>query len=64
MDALIVSIQMVLVGRIILSVGIFGGSMSSDCFGGFIDQITTRKISTGNLQIGMALSIKEKNYGI
>jgi hypothetical protein len=26
-----------------LSVGMFGGSMSSDCFGGFLDQITTRK---------------------
>ncbi len=39
-------------------VGMFGGSMSSDCFGGFLDQITTGKIGTGNLQIGMALSIK------
>jgi hypothetical protein len=26
-----------------LSVGMFGGSMSSDCFGGFLDQITTGK---------------------
>jgi hypothetical protein len=26
------------------SVGMFGGSMSSDCFGGFLDQITTRKL--------------------
>ncbi len=25
-------------------VRMFGGSMSSDCFGGFLDQITTRKI--------------------
>jgi hypothetical protein len=25
------------------SVGMFGGSMSSDCFGGFPDQITTGK---------------------
>jgi hypothetical protein len=39
-------------------VGMFGGSMSLDCFGGFLDQIMTRKIGTGNLQIGMALSIK------
>ncbi len=25
------------------SVGMFGGSMSLDCFGGFLDQITTGK---------------------
>ncbi len=41
------------------SVGMFGGSMSLDCLGGFLDQITRpEKIGTGNLQIGMALSIK------
>ncbi len=28
------------------SVGMFGGSMSSDCFGGFLDQITTGKKGT------------------
>jgi hypothetical protein len=39
-------------------VGMFGGSMSLDCFGGFLDQIMILKIGTGNLQIGMALSIK------
>ncbi len=39
-------------------VGMFGGSMGLDCFGGFLDQTMTRKIGTGNLQIGMALSIK------
>jgi hypothetical protein len=39
-------------------VGMIGGSMSLDCFGGFLDQITTGIIGTGNLQIGMALSIK------
>jgi hypothetical protein len=27
-------------------VGMFGGSMSSDCFGGFLDQITTGKKGT------------------
>jgi hypothetical protein len=27
-------------------VGMFGGSMSSDCFGGFLDQITTKKKGT------------------
>jgi hypothetical protein len=26
------------------SVRMFGGSMSLDCFGGFLDQITTKKI--------------------
>ncbi len=26
-----------------LSVGMFGGSMSLDCFGGFLDQIMTKK---------------------
>ena len=33
-------------------VGMFGGSMSSDCFGGFLDQITTRKKSYSRLAIG------------
>jgi hypothetical protein len=28
------------------SVGMFGGSMSSDCFGGFLDQITAKKKGT------------------
>ncbi len=28
------------------SVGMFGGSMSLDCFGGFLDQITTEKKGT------------------
>jgi hypothetical protein len=27
-------------------VGMFGGSMSSDCFGGFLNQITTKKKGT------------------
>ncbi len=29
-----------------LLVGMFGGSMSLDCFGGFLDQITTGKKGT------------------
>jgi hypothetical protein len=28
------------------SVGMFGGSMTLDCFGGFLNQITTRKKGT------------------
>ncbi len=32
-------------GTVVLpSVRMFGGSMSSECFGGFLDQITTGKI--------------------
>jgi hypothetical protein len=34
------------------SVRMFGGSMSSDCFGGFLDQITTRKKRYSRLAIG------------
>jgi hypothetical protein len=35
-----------------LSVGMFGGSMSSDCVGGFFDQITTGKKGTVVWPIG------------
>jgi hypothetical protein len=34
------------------SVRMFGGSMSSDCFGGFLDQITAGKKGYSRLAIG------------
>jgi hypothetical protein len=35
-----------------LSVGMLGGSMSLDCFGGFLDQIMTGKKRYSHLAIG------------